>query len=313
MDGSSLIVVDMPIMILIALFTGIALPFITGSRFGRSHAGRRLARADRLKRIGGARRKARAPTPGASNAAPVEYLYVPCTRIRYHGYSAGTRRWVQEVPIVKKTAQWIYYSSDTWDRSEAVVSPGRISREQFETDTRCHDNCPRDIAAGLVCAAQGAKHGYTWEHCPRGEDRCRHGYPAGVIPIPGDRPRPGRLAGYSSPPARPPKPTFTAGNASEPDRPHGKHHPSRNCAARWPTLTPTVAAQPSSSSKRAIGTRRRLGPRDGNVLAWPAPADPTVLRKEQTAVPAKECRPVTGWGHAPRAPVDSIHRPGDDR
>ena len=191
MDGSSLIVVDMPIMILIALFTGIALPFITGSRFGRSHAGRRLARADGLKRIGGARRKARAPTPGASNAAPVEYLYVPCTRIRYHGYSAGTRRWVQEVPIVKKTAQWIYYSSDTWDRSEAVVSPGRISREQFETDTRCHDNCPRDIAAGLVCAAQGAKHGYTWEHCPRGEDRCRHGYPAGVIPIPGDRPRPG--------------------------------------------------------------------------------------------------------------------------
>ena len=196
MDGSSLIVVDMPIMILIALFTGIALPFITGSRYGRSHAGRRLARADGLKRISGARRKARAPTPGASNAAPVEYLYVPCTRIRYHGYSAGTRRWVQEVPIVKTTAQWIYYSSDTWDRSEAVVSPGRISREQFETDTRCHDNCPRDIAAGLVYAAQGAKHGYTWEHCPRGEDRCRHGYPAGVIPIPGDRPRPrpaGRL------------------------------------------------------------------------------------------------------------------------
>ena len=226
MDGSSLIVAVMPIMILIALFTGIALPFIAGSGSGRSHAGRRLARADGLKRISGARRKARAPTPGASNAAPVEYLYVPCTRIRYHGYSAGTRRWVQEVPIVKTTAQWIYYSSDTWDRSEAVVSPGRISREQFETDTRCHDNCPRDIAAGLVCAAHGrshrhcvhvlapgrhcyapggcgedcpavtrglrcAKHGYTWEHCLHGEDRCRHGYPAGVIPIPGGRPRPG--------------------------------------------------------------------------------------------------------------------------
>ena len=169
MDGSSLIVVDMPIMILIALFTGIALPFITGSRFGRSHAGRRLARADGLKRIGGARRKARAPTPGASNAAPVEYLYVPCTRIRYHGYSAGTRRWVQEVPIVKKTAQWIYYTSDTWDRSEAVVSPGRISREQFETDTRCHDNCPRDIAAGLVCAPHG-----------RGHRHCVHSWPRAV-------------------------------------------------------------------------------------------------------------------------------------
>ena len=226
MDGSSLIVVDMPIMILIALFTGIVLPFIAGSRSGRSHAGERLARADGLKRIRAAKRKGRPPKPGANNAAPVEYLYVPCTRIRYHGYSAGTRRWVQEVPIVKKTAQWIYYTSDTWDRSEAVVSPGRISREQFETDTRCHDNCPRDIAAGPVCAPHGrghrhcvhvlapgrhcsapggcgedcpadtrgvccAKHGYMWEHCPHGEDRCRHGYPVGVIPIPGDRPRPG--------------------------------------------------------------------------------------------------------------------------
>jgi hypothetical protein len=91
----------------------------------------------------------------------------------------------------------------------------------------CHDCCPvGDIAAGLVCAPHGrghrhcvhflapgrhchapggcgddcpadtrgvrcARHGYTWEHCPHGEDRCRHGYPAGVIPIPGDRHRPG--------------------------------------------------------------------------------------------------------------------------
>ena len=137
-----------------------------------------------------------------------------------------TRRWVQEVPIVKRTAKRIYYASDSWDRREAVVSPGCISREQFETDTRCHDHCPRDIAAGLVCAPHGrghrhcvhvlapgrhcyapggcgqdcpadtrgvrcARHGYTWEHCPHGENRCRHGYPAGVIPIPGDRRRPG--------------------------------------------------------------------------------------------------------------------------
>jgi hypothetical protein len=54
---------------------------------------------------------------------PLEYLYVPCVRIR---------RWVQEVPIVKKTATLIYYGSDSWDRREAVVSPGSISREQFE-------------------------------------------------------------------------------------------------------------------------------------------------------------------------------------
>jgi len=80
-----------------------------------------------------------------------EYLYVPCVR----GYPAGTRRWVQEVPIVRKTAKLIYYASDSWDRREAVVSPGCISREQFEADAL---------------------------------------YPAGVIPVPGHRQRPaGRL------------------------------------------------------------------------------------------------------------------------
>jgi hypothetical protein len=91
----------------------------------------------------------RAPKAGASDTAPVEYLYVPCTRVRHHGRSAETRRWVQEVPIVRKTAKWIYYASDSWNRCEAVVGPGRISRELFETATR--------------------------------------GYPAGLIPVPGDR------------------------------------------------------------------------------------------------------------------------------
>ena len=75
-----------------------------------------------------------------------EYLYVACVR----GYPAGTRRWVQEVPIVRKTPKLIYYASDSWDRREAVVSPGCISREQFEADTL---------------------------------------YPAGVIPVPGHRHR----------------------------------------------------------------------------------------------------------------------------
>ena len=80
-----------------------------------------------------------------------EYLYVACVR----RYPAGTRRWVQEVPIVRKTAKLIYYASDSWDRREAVVSPGCISREQFEADAL---------------------------------------YPAGVIPVPGHRHRPaGRL------------------------------------------------------------------------------------------------------------------------
>ena len=151
MERSSLIVV-MPVMILIPLFTGIALPFIAASRSGRSHAG------------------GRPPEPGADDTAPAGYLYVPCARITRNGHPAGTRRWIQQVPIVKKTAKLIYYTSNSWDRREAVVSPGCISRDQFETDTRCHDDT---------------------EHGPHGEDRCRHGYPAGVIPVPGARHRPG--------------------------------------------------------------------------------------------------------------------------
>lgn len=98
----------------------------------------------------------------ANAAATIEFLYVPCTRPCRNGRSGETRRWVQEVPIIKKTAKLIYYTSDSWDWHEAVVSPGCISREHFEADTRCHT-----------------------------EDRCRHGYPAGVIPIPGDRRRAG--------------------------------------------------------------------------------------------------------------------------
>ena len=111
-----------------------------------------------LKRLGAARRAARPLPPFAADAA--EFLYVPCTRARDNGDQGETRRWVQEVPIVKKTAKLIYYTSDSWNCHEAVVSPGCISREQFEADTRCHR-----------------------------EGACRHGYPAGVIPIPGDRRR----------------------------------------------------------------------------------------------------------------------------
>ena len=129
MDRSSLIVVVIPIVIPIALVTGIALPFVAASRSGRSHARRRLASADARKRTGAAGRKARPQKPRAHDDALAGYLYVPCARIRHNDYSAGTRRWVQEVPIVKKTAKLIYYTSDSWDRREAVVSPGCISRD----------------------------------------------------------------------------------------------------------------------------------------------------------------------------------------
>jgi hypothetical protein len=136
MDRSSAIVAVIPIMIPIALVTVVALPFIAASRSGRSRAGARLACADALQRISAAARKARPPNPGMNNAVHAEYLYVACARIRYRGYVAETRRWVQAVPIVRKTAKWIYYGSDSWDRIEAVVGPGRISRDEFEAGTR---------------------------------------------------------------------------------------------------------------------------------------------------------------------------------
>jgi hypothetical protein len=50
--------------------------------------------ADELKRIAAAARKARPRKPGARDAGPAGYLYVPCARVRYRGCSAGTRRWV---------------------------------------------------------------------------------------------------------------------------------------------------------------------------------------------------------------------------
>jgi len=140
MDRSSLTAVVMPITTLMALFTGITLPFIASTRSRRSRAGEPRQ-------------------PGADDAAPVGYLYVPCARVRYHGHSAETRRWVQEVPIIKKTAKLIYYTSDSWDRREAVVSPGCISREQFETDTRAAMTARQTPA---VCGAQGTgTHGST--------------------------------------------------------------------------------------------------------------------------------------------------------
>jgi hypothetical protein len=186
MDGSSSILIVMSLMALIAVFAGLILAFIATGRSGSGHAADRRASADGVKRTTAAGRTARPPRSGLNYAAPLEYLYVPCVGLRHHGCSAERGGWVQEVLIVRKTARWIYYTSDTRDRREALISPGRISRQGFETDTRCHNDCPA-CTRGVCCA----KHGCRLDHCPHREDRCCHGYPAGVIPIPGDRPRPG--------------------------------------------------------------------------------------------------------------------------
>ncbi|HEY7261501.1 MAG TPA: hypothetical protein VH589_08475 [Trebonia sp.] len=236
MDRSSLIVVVVPSMVLIALVTvGIAAHFTAASRSGRSHAGSRLACADALKRITAVGLKALPPEPGAIDTAPFEYLYVPCARIRYSGYPAQTRRWVQAVPIVKKTAKWIYYTSDGWDRSEAVVNPGRISREEFEADTRC-----------------------------------RHAYPAGVIPIPGDRHRPrpvGRLFFATR---------EAAEEHSYLERKRAKQAARETPSIRELRRAMADAhPDHGGTAEQFIEARRRyetaLGPRNCNVLTWLGP------------------------------------------
>ena len=72
-----------------------------------------------------------------ASGTAAEFLYVPCVRSGDQGGGPdGTRRWVQPVPIVRKTAKLIYYTSDSWDRRQAVISPGCISYEQVNTGPR---------------------------------------------------------------------------------------------------------------------------------------------------------------------------------
>ena len=133
MDGPSLIFIIVPVTIPIALLMGIALPLIAGRPARHSRPWGRLARTGALKRTGAAREK-RGPSKRSARGISAEYLYVSCINPSAAGYRGPTRCWVQEVPIVRKTAKWIYYTSETWDRREAVVRPGCISRQEFETE-----------------------------------------------------------------------------------------------------------------------------------------------------------------------------------
>lgn len=120
------------------------------------------------RRASGPGRAARPPVPGPHDAA-AGYLYVPC--VRHHGCPAGTRGWVQAVPIVRKTATLIYYTSDSWDRREAVVSPGCVSRGQVEAG-RCRLPGP----AGRVF--------FATREAAEAELRRREGVRAGQVPSP---------------------------------------------------------------------------------------------------------------------------------
>lgn len=147
--------------------------------------GRALAAAKALKRINAAKRRARPPKPGAASAAPVEYLYEPWSWTDYDNPPYETRKGIAEIPIVKKTPKRIYYD-DTGDRDRenGVVTLGYIDRLEFETDTRCRQECPVGTP-GTGCAA----HGYAWPHCPHGHrpGECHHGSPAGQADRPGYR------------------------------------------------------------------------------------------------------------------------------
>ena len=135
-----------------------------------------------LKRVNAARRRARPPKQGVSEAAPVEYLYEPWSWSDYDNPPYETHKGIREIPVVKKTARRIYYdNSSSWDREDGVVTLGYISREEFETDARCRADCPRDILAGLMCATHsrdfphGAHFGTDDWYLLRCYDRGRHG------------------------------------------------------------------------------------------------------------------------------------------
>jgi hypothetical protein len=89
-----------------------------------------MRRASALRRVTAVLRALQAAGPRARPAG-AEYLYLACVSAGGPGAPAAARRWVQPVPIVRKTAKLIYYTSDSWDRRAAVVSPGCISWEQF--------------------------------------------------------------------------------------------------------------------------------------------------------------------------------------
>ena len=68
MDTASSIVIVIPVMTLIALFTGIALPFIAASRSGRTHLACAGCRSDRSRRGPDCVSNARATVVGVSLA-----------------------------------------------------------------------------------------------------------------------------------------------------------------------------------------------------------------------------------------------------
>ena len=220
MDTSSLIVIVTPTMTLITLLTGIALPFFAGSRSGRSRARGSLASAIRGSgpapdgRHGHTNPALRTPPPPDTCTFPVPASATTAPRPRRAAGSkrcrsssrrqngsttpatagTGSRPWSAPAVSVVKSSRPTPGATITArgdDRWPGCAPHGRGHRHCVHVlapGRRCHEplGCGDDCQAGIR-GWRCAKHGYMWEHCPHGEDRCRHGYPAGVIPVPGAR------------------------------------------------------------------------------------------------------------------------------
>jgi len=162
-----------------------------------------------LKRLNAAKRAARPPSDETA-AGVVEYLYGPWSWSDDYG---ETHRGISEYQVTRKTAKRIYYIREPgcpeWNEGPVI---GYIDRAEFEADTRCRADCPRDVPA-LVCA----EHGADSPHCVHSfcdgkpSSRC-YGRPP--KPVPG-------LYGKTQPPALQGQP----GSASRTGAPSPRREP----------------------------------------------------------------------------------------
>jgi hypothetical protein len=127
--------------------------------------GQASAASSALKRLNAAKRAARPPSKETA-AGVVEYLYGPWSWSDDYG---ETHKGISEYQITKKTAKRIYYirkpGCSEWNEPPTI---GYIDRGEFEADTRCREDCPRDVPA-LVCG----QHGRTDQHCVHFGEWCR--------------------------------------------------------------------------------------------------------------------------------------------
>lgn len=100
------------------------------ARPGHGYARRRLTEIN-------AEIRAARTSAGTTDTTVVEHLYVPCTYIPYDDALAETRRWVAEIPVVRKTRKRIWFAErdapklgDGWGAERHKLC--WIDREEFE-------------------------------------------------------------------------------------------------------------------------------------------------------------------------------------